>query len=257
MAKLVVLKIPSFSVQVYIWKILPLKSSHFSDCFSNIKRRRILGLFAQSKFICRPVQLTSMKTGASSLNPYAAAYVPLSKRGAADVNKDFNSTQELHNGNATLWRGHQPHNTLAQNQHKNVSQSYVHHSGASAFQTAENSKWNDHHGRAFYASSSHYPNEIPDEEFDMDLAYLQMSFPGISEESLSDVYLANSCDLDSAIDMVNQLELYPDDLSDKLPDTLDIGDVPDSSELASQKRKIVTAEASASSSASFNLSSKS
>ncbi|KAI3454053.1 hypothetical protein Pfo_010716 [Paulownia fortunei] len=202
-----------------------------------------------------------MKTGASSLNPYAASYVPLFKRGVADVNKEFNSGQELNSGNEVVWLGHQLDNTLPQGQHQNVSQSYAHSAGA--IQTAEFSKRKDHHGGEFFASTSQYPNEIQsnfDEEFDMDLAYLQMTFPGISEESLSDVYLANRCDLDAAVDMLNQLEIYPDDSSDKLPDTLDIGDVPESGsvgELASQKVKNATAEAGASTSGSSNMSSTS
>lgn len=54
------------------------------------------------------------------------------------------------------------------------------------------------------------------------------------------------------------LQIYPDDSSDKLPETLDIGDVPESgssSEVAPQKVKNVTAVAGASSSASSNTTS--
>ncbi|KAL3844127.1 hypothetical protein ACJIZ3_001530 [Penstemon smallii] len=150
-----------------------------------------------------------MKKGASSLNPYATSYVPLSKRGAVDgKSKYINSTQELQSGNETVWYGHQPDNTLTRGQHQTVPQSYV---GAGAFRAADFSKSKDHHGGEFYASSSHYQNEMPeksnfDEDSDMDLAYLLMTYPGISEESLSDVYLANRCDLDAAVDMLNQLE---------------------------------------------------
>ncbi|KAK4420029.1 Polyadenylate-binding protein-interacting protein 6 [Sesamum alatum] len=171
-----------------------------------------------------------MKTGRSSLNPYAASYVPLSKRRAAGEGKNLNTAKELQNGSEIVQYGHQPDNKLTSGQQHNVSQNYVHTSGSPV--TAEFTKWKGHHAGEFYASSSHYPNEIPeksnfDQEF-MDLAYLQINFPGISEESLSDVYLANRCDLDSAVDMLNQLEIYPDDSSDKLPDSLDIGDVPES-----------------------------
>ncbi|KAK6129721.1 hypothetical protein DH2020_036522 [Rehmannia glutinosa] len=197
-----------------------------------------------------------MKPGSSSLNPYAASYVPLFRRGVTNVS----SGQELNSGIEVVWFGHQPDNTLPQGQHQNVSQSYGH---SAAIQTAEFSKRKDHHGGEFFASTSQYPNAIQpnfDEEFDMDLAYLQMTFPGISYESLSDVYSASKFDLDAAVDMLNQLEIYPDDSSDKLPDTLDIGDVPESvsvGELASQKVKNPTAEGGASTSGSSNISSTS
>ncbi|KAL0407780.1 UNVERIFIED_CONTAM: Polyadenylate-binding protein-interacting protein 6 [Sesamum radiatum] len=194
-----------------------------------------------------------MKTTASSLNPYAASYVPLSKRGVADVNREFSSAQELNRGSDPVWFGHQPKNTLPQGQHQNISDSY-----ASAVQTAEFSKQKDHHGGEFFASTSQYPNEVPEKsnfDDDMDLAYLQMTFPGISYDSLHDVYLANNHDLDAAVDMLNQLEIYPDDSSDKLPDTLDIGDVPESGfvgELASEEVKNGTVEAGASTSRASN-----
>lgn len=139
---------------------------------------------------------SNMKKGSPSLNPYAASYVPLFKRGAADLNQGFNSVQEL--------------NALPQGQHQHTSHSYAHSGGV--IQTAEFPKFQDHCVGEPFASTSQYPNESPeksnlDEYFDMDLAYLQMTFPGISEESLSDVYLANRCDLDSAIDMLHQLEV--------------------------------------------------
>ncbi|KAL0394012.1 UNVERIFIED_CONTAM: Polyadenylate-binding protein-interacting protein 6 [Sesamum latifolium] len=204
-----------------------------------------------------------MKTGRSSLNPYAASYVPLSKRRAADEGKILNTAKELQNGSEIVHYGQQPDNKLTRGQQQNVSQNYVHTS--SSPQTAEFTKWKGHHAGEFYASSSHYPNEIPeksnfDQEF-MDLAYLQINFPGISEESLSDVYLANKCDLDSAVDMLNQLEIYPDDSSDKLPDTLDIGDVPESVSssglVSSQEQRNSTAKAGASTSGSSKSSSTS
>ncbi|PIN09039.1 hypothetical protein CDL12_18375 [Handroanthus impetiginosus] len=196
-----------------------------------------------------------MKTGTSSLNPYAASYVPLFKRGPADLNKEFNSAHEVNRGNDAFWFGYSD-NKLPQRQHQNVSQSFVQSTGT--IQTSEFSKRKDHHGGEFFASTSQYLNQMNeksnfDEDFDMDLAYLQMTFPGISEECLSDVYLANRCDLDAAVDMINQLEIYPDESSNKLPDTLDIGDVPDP-QLASQKVKNPTAEAGASTSSPSSLS---
>ncbi|KAL1562210.1 polyadenylate-binding protein-interacting protein 6-like [Salvia divinorum] len=168
-----------------------------------------------------------MKTG-SSLNPYAAAYVPLFKRGPADLTKEFGSPQDFSSGNEVGQKfGYQPVNMFPRGQHPNVSQSYWHSPGAP--QTSEYPKWKDNRSSEFVASSSQYRKKPSfDDDFDMDLAYLQMTFPGVSDESLSDVYQANRCDLDSALDMLNQLEVQHDDSSDKLPDTLDIGDVPDS-----------------------------
>ncbi|CAA0821339.1 Polyadenylate-binding protein-interacting protein 6 [Striga hermonthica] len=190
-----------------------------------------------------------MRTGSSSLNPNAAAYVPLFKRGVSSANS------ELNNGSEFVWSGQQP-NTL-------LPQSQTHGLHVSATQTGEGSRRNTQHGGGeSFASTSQYPNPIQpsfDEEFDMDLAYLQMTFPGISFESLSEVYLANRCDLDSAVDMLHQLEVYPDDSSDKLPDTLDIGDVSEPATVgkpsSSQKAKNPLADESrASSSAPSSIS---
>ncbi|KAL8504146.1 hypothetical protein ACS0TY_022761 [Phlomoides rotata] len=195
-----------------------------------------------------------MKPGSSSLNPYAASYVPLFKRGPADTNKE-NSPQGFNTGNEFVQYGHQPFNAFQQGQHRNVSQSYAHSAGP--IQSPEYHQWKDHRGGEFVASTSQYHNQIPekshyDEDFDMDLAFLQMTFPGISEDSLSDVYLANSCDVDAAVEMLNQLEVHHDDSSHKLPDTLDIGDVPESEELKKTK-----AERGASTSGSYSMHPKS
>ncbi|CAI9755636.1 unnamed protein product [Fraxinus pennsylvanica] len=193
-----------------------------------------------------------MKGGSSSLNPYATSYVPLSKRGGTDGIKDFRLlANQLDSGNHSVWFGHQPNLICTQGQHQNLSQSYV--NGADAVQVAQISNPKYHCGGEFYTSSSYNPHELSgkssfSEESDLDLAYLQMTFPGISEESLLDVYVANKGDLDSTVDMLNQLEIYPE-FSEKLPDTLDIGDVPESgssSEVTSQKLKNVTGKAGAS-----------
>ncbi|CAK8532109.1 unnamed protein product [Lathyrus sativus] len=46
-----------------------------------------------------------------------------------------------------------------------------------------------------------------DEEFDIDLEYLSMTYHGISDELLVDVYNINGADLDAAVDMFSQLEV--------------------------------------------------
>ncbi|XP_041995445.1 polyadenylate-binding protein-interacting protein 6-like isoform X2 [Salvia splendens] len=157
-----------------------------------------------------------MKTG-SSLNPNAAAYVPLFKRGSADVNKEFGSPEEFNSENEVGQFGYRQNVIL---RHSQI---------AGAPQTAEYPKWKYNYRDEYVASTSQYPEKPgTDEDSDIDLTYMQMNFPGISLESLSDVYQASGCDLDSAIDMVHQLEIMHVDSSDKLPDTLDIGDIPDS-----------------------------
>ena len=44
-------------------------------------------------------------------------------------------------------------------------------------------------------------------EIDMDIEYLLVTFSGLSQESINDVYLANSGDLEATIEMLNQLEV--------------------------------------------------
>uniref|UniRef100_A0A7N0TAM9 CUE domain-containing protein n=1 Tax=Kalanchoe fedtschenkoi TaxID=63787 RepID=A0A7N0TAM9_KALFE len=85
-------------------------------------------------------------------------------------------------------------------------------------------------------------------QLEMDLAYLQTLFPSISEQSLSDVYFVNDCDLDAAYDMLSQLET--------LPDSLDIGDVSEPQilpEFANLKLKEVAGVASGASATSPGL----
>ncbi|KAJ8640602.1 hypothetical protein MRB53_017296 [Persea americana] len=60
------------------------------------------------------------------------------------------------------------------------------------------------------------------EEQELDLAYLTAEFPGMSEQSLVDVYCANAGDLEASVDMLIQLE---DDEVLRLPDTLDLLDI--------------------------------
>lgn len=188
-------------------------------------------------------------TGASTLNPYAEAYVPLSKRREADERNDFKFPGvEAKRGSQAAVLGPQHWDPTTQ-----APQIYSSHYG-DAFCAPENSKLKGYTGPGFHGSSSYSPAETAekatfDDQSDVDLVYLQMTFPGVSEESLSDAYEANNYDLDATIDMLNHLEAYPVD--SKLPDTLDIGDVPESGsagELTSQKLKDMNIEGGASSS---------
>ncbi|KDP32281.1 hypothetical protein JCGZ_13206 [Jatropha curcas] len=187
-----------------------------------------------------------MKQGVSTLNPYAASYIPLSKREASEKIEFPGVTAKVsQGGNQTVWYGSAEHATLNRQ-----------HDQASSIPQISVLKSHSAHG--FSGSSSQNPNEMTekqmmDEEFDMDLEYLQMTFPGISDESLNDVYMANQGDLEATIDMLKELEFDPFEFPENLPDTLDIGDVSESgspAECSSVKLKNVVGEASASSSGS-------
>ncbi|KAL0874575.1 hypothetical protein Bca101_024280 [Brassica carinata] len=62
-------------------------------------------------------------------------------------------------------------------------------------------------------------------DIDMDIEYLLVTFSGLSEESITDVYLANGGDLEATIEMLNQLEIYNIETQEQLSETLDIGDL--------------------------------
>ncbi|CAN7045705.1 unnamed protein product [Brassica rapa subsp. trilocularis] len=69
-----------------------------------------------------------------------------------------------------------------------------------------------------------------DLEMDVDIEFLLATFSDLSYESISDVYLANNGDLDATIEMLTQLEIFSNEAEEYLPDTLDIGDVPETIE---------------------------
>ncbi|OIW15046.1 hypothetical protein TanjilG_13973 [Lupinus angustifolius] len=175
----------------------------------------------------------------SSLNPYAASYVPLQKNEPSGVTFGTEKGSKNHDGRNLFYSSTSASNNMPGD-----------------FQPASNS----------YGSSSQNAAPLTDDLFtdedhlDLDIEFLKMSFPDISEQSLRDVYVLNEDDLDAAIDMLNQLEFDDDvDSSGSLPDTLDIGDVSEpvvSADSASSKQKNVAAEASTSSnpSASSKLS---
>ncbi|KAI4337378.1 hypothetical protein L6164_015803 [Bauhinia variegata] len=195
-----------------------------------------------------------MKPGVSSLNPYAASYVPLSKREAADRTYVAGNDFKSHNGTALF------QTPQFMDQHVLDSNAYATRKLASPEVL---------HVKSQPASSSYSPSsqnvtemtekQMLDEESEMDLEYLRMTFPGISDQSLADVYMVNRCDLEAAIDMLSQLEFDGVESSRSLPETLDIGDVSESGssgDSTSLKLKNVAVEASTSSSpvASANVS---
>ena len=113
------------------------------------------------------------------MNPYAAAYVPLSKR---------DSEPEHHL------------KAFPEGNFEGTSKQRSQEGFSSKIQILS-------HG---YFIPSQDVNEVVeeqtvDEQFDMALEYLNMAFPGLSEESLADAYLVNKGDLEGTIDMLNQL----------------------------------------------------
>ncbi|WJX09872.1 hypothetical protein P8452_00660 [Trifolium repens] len=180
-----------------------------------------------------------MKPRQSSLNPYAAAYVPVSKRDTSvrfyPAEEDNNSSQEY---DGTVW--FQPPQYRTNDVEKN----------AQRLAPVKNQPASSSYFSSPQSVAQLTENQYMDEELDIDLEYLRMTFPGISDESLVDVYNVNSGDLDAAIDMLSQLE-FDDavDASGSLPETLDIGDVSEPVlpvDSASSKQKNATAGASTS-----------
>jgi len=124
----------------------------------------------------------------TALNPFAVSYVPLAKREVQDVEKEF-KTMPREAG-------------------------------------VENSKSKDNGTQAEILHET--VSNIMDEESEMDLAYLQMMFPGVSEQSLADVYNVNGGDLESAVDMLSELESGDDELAalnnDKARESVSLGE---------------------------------
>ncbi|KAJ8751861.1 hypothetical protein K2173_026061 [Erythroxylum novogranatense] len=178
-----------------------------------------------------------MKPGASTLNPYAASYIPLSKREAADiVEVPGLPVKSSEGGSQTVWCGPVEHNTQTKQQDR----------------ASETFAIKGHSFLISGGSSSQNPNEMT-EELEMDLEYLQMIFPGISDESLNDAYLASRGDVEATMDMLHQLGFDALESPENLPDTLDIGDLGECehpAECSSVKLKNVTGEATDSSSSS-------
>lgn len=139
------------------------------------------------------------------MNPYAAAYVPLSKREGSLVDTKPVTQQHM------------------QQQHHQQQPYYGYGvQGMGSYQGTQMSPKKS-------PSEMVYNHQLKDEdlEMDMDIEYLLATYPGLSQESINDVYLANTCDLDATIEMLNQLEIYSTEAEEYLPDTLDIGDVPE------------------------------
>ncbi|GAA0154266.1 hypothetical protein LIER_12298 [Lithospermum erythrorhizon] len=170
-----------------------------------------------------------MKSSKFTLNPNAESYVPLCNREVVGETKDFKPGESESGKNAAWSPQHDMYNAPS----------------VDTLMSADSTKLKSQSDYGDYSSPSQhvygFSEKQPfDEEFDMDMTFLQMSFPGISEESLSGVYAVNNRNMDATIDMLNELEVQAD-FSAKLPDSLDIGDVSEpgySTESASKLKKV-------------------
>ncbi|KAF8393318.1 hypothetical protein HHK36_021559 [Tetracentron sinense] len=199
----------------------------------------------------------------SSLNPYAASYVPLSKRKADEENKASTMTPEYFtSGDGTVCSKPPSEGHRETKQNYNPGENFydfnIH--GIQKLHISEDFSQKRHPVRGSHNIWSRNPSDKRekqnmDEDFEMDMAYLAITFPGISDDSLADVYSANGGDLEASVDMLNQLEFYPDDVFQHLPDTLDIGDMSEIGSPAEKAyvklKKTTSGEASTSSSAPF------
>ncbi|XP_030954441.1 polyadenylate-binding protein-interacting protein 5-like [Quercus lobata] len=188
-----------------------------------------------------------MKPGMSSLNPNAALYIPLHKQETKDKNQVSVLTTEdsLKNVGKTTWSNCPPNGPVGMNQsYPQAGADYDIHD------VNELLIGNDFTKKGVQNSSELTKKQCVDEDPEMDLAYLAIMFPNMSEQSLADVYSVNEGDLETSIDMLNELELSPVDFSEHLPSRLDIGDVSECkvTEGSSMNQKIIfSGEASGSS----------
>ena len=146
-----------------------------------------------------------MKPGGSSLNPYAASYIPLAKR---EMNDQYVVTAERDSNShdAAIW--YQTPQHIRGDHHFHNFDTHA----TEKLHAADGFHMKSQPASSPYGSSSQNvavmtDKQMLDEEADMDLEYLRMTFPGISYQSLSDVYMINRGDLDAAIDMLGQLEV--------------------------------------------------
>ncbi|OUZ99692.1 Ubiquitin system component Cue [Macleaya cordata] len=163
-----------------------------------------------------------MKSRVSSLNPYAASFVPLAKQKPYYKMETSKKTCEDSYSSETKAPSRSPEVTKQSHQ--------IPGPGGKELLSSEDCKKEGHKIHGSYDSDFSIPNGMTEKQYldeatEMDLAYLATLFPGLSDQSLAYVYSANGDDLDASVDMLKLLE-YPEESSQHLPDTLDIGDVP-------------------------------
>ncbi|CAE6096234.1 unnamed protein product [Arabidopsis arenosa] len=155
-----------------------------------------------------------MKPGAFALNPHAASYVPISKRmdyGGGDDGLVF-AAKSPTQGQQISFSG--------------VEVSMPKKSSEMAYKQIRD-------------------DDLDLEmDIDMDIEYLLVTFSGLSQESITDVYLANGGDLEATIEMLNQLEIYSTESEENLPETLDIGDISETGPSTSKATEVAAASTS-------------
>lgn len=145
-----------------------------------------------------------MKQRGSSLNPYAACYIPVARREADGGTSVAYNDYKSYEGPVGFQTPQHP----TQDQHifhlsthasQKLSTSQAYH--------VKSQPQSSSSGSAVQGAVQMIDKQLLDEDSDMDLEYLRMTFPGISDQSLYDVYLVNGRDLDAAIDMLSLLEV--------------------------------------------------
>lgn len=158
----------------------------------------LLSLFQQFQ-----VSIEKVKQGMSSLNPNAELYIPLNKQEAKDENEVSGLTTEdsLKDGYKTTWYSCPPKGNSG------IDESYLQ---ADADCEVHGFKGllidNDSTEKGVHSSSELTKKHCIEEDPEMDLTYLAVMFPNLSEQSLADVYSVNGGDLEASIDMLNELE---------------------------------------------------
>lgn len=141
-----------------------------------------------------------MNPGAASrLNPDVDLYIPQPKKEADDKTYVTDNDSKKFDG-AILFQRPQP---IVKDPNVPTSQNI------SAFEAPhlKSQPACNSHGSRTQNAALMTDKAIPDEQFHMDIDYLRESFPGISDQSLADVYILNRFDLDATIDMLTQLEV--------------------------------------------------
>ncbi|XP_068652637.1 polyadenylate-binding protein-interacting protein 5-like [Aristolochia californica] len=137
-----------------------------------------------------------LKPRKSLLNPYADSFVPLSRQGAGKHNKSDDTSENIKESSQVMMSESETSNIAS-----GIAKSHV---DASHFNklSLENSTLKNPD------DETERPNIV--DELEYDLAFLAATFPGVSDQSLADVYFANGGDLDATIEMMNQLENMPE-----------------------------------------------
>jgi hypothetical protein len=133
----------------------------------------------------------------SSLNPNAELYIPLNKKEAKDENDISGLTTEgsLKNGYKTTWSSCPPKGNSG------IDQSYLQADADCDIHGFKGLLI----GSDFTEKGLQGSSELTKKHC-VDLAYLEIMFPNMSEQSLADVYSVNGGDLEASIDMLNELE---------------------------------------------------